>query len=37
MYSRIEIWDENTWKKFTTKISGEADVLAGKLSDLGII
>lgn len=37
MHSRIELWDENAWNHFTTKISGEADVLAGKLSDLGIL
>src|SRR3989344_6583148 len=25
MHSRVEIWDENTWKHFTAKVSGEAD------------
>ena len=37
MHSRVEIWDENTWKHFTAKVSGEADALAGKLSELGIL
>lgn len=37
MHSRVEVWNEDAWKQFTTKISGEADVLAGKLSELGII
>jgi MraZ protein len=37
MHSRLEIWDEDAWNAFTTKVSGEADVLAGKLSELGII
>lgn len=37
MHSRVELWDENTWKNFTTKLGGEADVLAGKLSELGIL
>ena len=37
MHSRVEIWNIDAWKHFTTKISGEADVLASKLSELGII
>ncbi len=37
MHSRIEMWNEDAWKTFTTKVSGEADVLAGKLSELGIL
>ncbi|MDB5260254.1 MAG: cell division protein MraZ, MraZ protein [Candidatus Nomurabacteria bacterium] len=37
MHSRIEVWDETQWDNFTTKVSGEADVLASKLSELGII
>lgn len=37
MHARVEIWNEDAWKHLTTKISGEADVLAGKLSELGII
>lgn len=37
MHSRIEIWDESAWKAFTAKVSGEADALAGKLSELGIL
>lgn len=37
MYSRIEIWDEDLWNSFTKKVSKEADLLASKLSGLGII
>lgn len=37
MHARVEVWNEDAWKQFTTKISGEADVLASKLSELGII
>ena len=37
MHTRVEIWDETLWNSFTTKVSGEADALAGKLSELGII
>ncbi|MFA6608794.1 MAG: division/cell wall cluster transcriptional repressor MraZ [Candidatus Paceibacterota bacterium] len=36
MYSRIELWNEESWKRNTSKVSGEADALAGKLSELGI-
>jgi MraZ protein len=37
MYSRIELWDENAWNANISKVNGEADALAGKLSDLGIL
>ena len=37
MYSRIEMWDEAKWKEYSKKALGEADALAGKLSDLGML
>jgi MraZ protein len=37
MYTRIEIWDETAWKSNIAKVNGEADALAGKLSELGIL
>ena len=37
MHSRVELWDEAVWNNFTAKLGGEADVLAGKLSELGIL
>ena len=37
MYSRIELWDENAWNSSIAKVNGEADALASKLNDLGII
>lgn len=37
MYSRIELWNEEAWKRDVSKVSGEADALAGKLSELGIL
>lgn len=37
MYSRIEIWDKDAWENHTTKIAKEADVLASKLSELGVL
>ncbi len=37
MYSRVELWDEAEWKKYSAKTLNEADALAGKLSELGIL
>lgn len=37
MYSRIEMWDEARWKEYSKKSLGEADALASKLSDLGLL
>lgn len=37
MYSRLELWDETAWEASIAKVNGEADALASKLSDLGII
>jgi MraZ protein len=37
MHSRVELWDEEAWKKYTAKVAGEADALASKLSELGVI
>lgn len=37
MYSRIELWDEGAWDANIAKVNGEADALASKLSDLGIL
>lgn len=37
MYSRLELWDEKAWEANISKVNGEADALASKLSDLGII
>jgi DNA-binding transcriptional regulator/RsmH inhibitor MraZ len=37
MYSRVELWDEAVWDASIAKVNGEADALASKLSDLGII
>lgn len=31
--SRIEIWDESAWKKYTTNIERDADAFAEKLGD----
>ena len=37
MYSRIELWDEASWEANIAKVNGEADALASKLNDLGIL
>lgn len=37
MYSRVELWDEDAWNASISKVNGEADALASKLSDLGVI
>jgi MraZ protein len=37
MYSRVELWNETTWNTNMAKVNGEADALASKLSDLGVI
>ncbi len=37
MYSRIELWDEKTWEANIAKVNGEADALASKLNDLGVL
>lgn len=37
MHSRIELWDEAEWKRYTERTLKEADALAGKLSELGIL
>lgn len=37
MYSRVELWDEQAWEANIAKVNGEADALASKLNDLGII
>ena len=37
MYSRVEIWDEKSWEVNIAKVNNEADVLASKLNDLGVL
>lgn len=37
MYSRIELWDEKAWETNISKVNGEADALASKLNELGIL
>lgn len=37
VHNRVEIWNENSWNEYLGKLNTEADVLAEKLSDIGII
>lgn len=37
MYTRLELWDEKSWEANIAKVNGEADVLASKLHDLGML
>ena len=37
VHSRVEIWDENAWQKYTQQVGNEADALAEKLSEIGVI
>lgn len=37
VHNRVEIWDEEAWNMYQAKLTGEADVLAEKLSEVGII
>ena len=37
VHSRAEIWDETAWNLYTAKVAGEADALAEKLSEIGVI
>lgn len=35
--NRVEIWDETAWNEYTKKISQEADTLAEKLGEVGLL
>lgn len=36
LYNRIEIWDEESWKKYKDKTEASSDDIAEKLGELGI-
>ena len=35
--TRVELWNESTWKTYTKRIEQQADSLAEKLGDIGMI
>lgn len=37
VHSRVEIWDESRWKEYKTKVLKQADQLAEKLGEIGVI
>ncbi len=37
VHSRVEIWDEDRWSVYKKKIAGQADALAEKLGEIGVI
>ena len=36
LYNRLEIWDEETWKKYKSKTEKESGDIAEKLGELGV-
>ncbi len=37
IHNRLEIWDEKRWRDYTAKIEKQADILAEKLGEVGMI
>jgi len=37
MHSRLEIWDETKWETYTKQVEQQADLLAEKLGEIGMI
>jgi MraZ protein len=37
MHSRVEIWDENIWEKYSRENNKDADSIASKLSEIGVL
>jgi len=37
IHDRVEIWDEKKWNDYKKKIEGQADALAEKLGEIGVL
>lgn len=37
IHDRVEIWDENRWKEYKAKIEKQAEALAEKLGEVGVL
>lgn len=37
IHDRVEIWDENRWKEYKAKIEKQAEALAEKLGEIGVL
>jgi MraZ protein len=36
VHTRIEVWDEDTWKTYKEKVQGQAESMAEKLGEIGM-
>jgi MraZ protein len=36
LYSRIEIWEDEAWKKYKAETESQSNEIASRLSELGI-
>lgn len=37
VYSRVELWEENTWKAYKKEVESKADELANRLGEVGVL
>ena len=37
IHDRVEMWDENRWTEYKKRIEGQADQLAEKLGEIGVL
>jgi len=37
VYNRVEIWNEKAWANYTASVEKEADVLAERIGDIGMM
>jgi len=37
IHDRVEMWDENRWSEYKERIEGQADALAEKLGEIGVL
>lgn len=37
VYNRVELWNEKAWGNYTTQVEKQADVLAQKIGEIGMI
>ena len=37
VHSRVELWNDKSWTQYKSRIQKQADVLAEKLGDIGVI
>jgi MraZ protein len=37
IHDRVEMWDENRWTEYKKRIEGQADALAEKLGEIGVL